>query len=228
MEHLGENSQSKISMPCKLCNGTGRTKADPYHCSACGRDFIAREEKHVDEELFKYINNFEYAKQWSADYIINMLKSKGITCTNYQDNKIRFLQNFSEQVGNKNLGNGQLIVSMDSIIYETIIYWAYKILMIAYKEDFKVTDCIYNVKLIPKDIEDNSILTDQIACIEYSTNSNHYLDTLFEILTIRKRKGLPTFVVTNQPYSLFYNKGSYSIVQTKEFQFCPFSLATYI
>lgn len=227
MNNLENNVQNR-NMPCKMCNGTGRTKLDPYHCSACGRDFIQREKNNTNEELFRYINNFEYAKQWSAEYILNMLKSRGLICTNYQENKIRVLDNLLSQIGEKNLGNDQLIISMDSVIYEVIVYWAYKLLMLAYKEDFKVTDCIYNIKLTPKDLDNNIILTDQIVCIEYSTGNSIYLDTLFEILTIRKRKGLLTFAITNQQYSLFHNKGVYSVAQSKEFQLSPFSLATYI
>lgn len=219
---------------CLYCNGTGRTKENPNFCDHCKTPFIKKEisEEISKQELmanFGYIRDVQIAESWEEKFIKKYLAGLGRNLTNKDLTKISYLQNKLNDIQTNSLFNDQIIVFMSSYIYEILIYWAYKAMIISNEENYKLIGSIYNLNLIGDLQNSKSLLTEQIVFIEYNNYNTKNLDKLFDILSIRKRNGLPTFVLTNQPYKLFYDGGKYSVDECKDSnQIKGLTLATYM
>lgn len=222
----------KENTQCLYCAGTGRTKDDPYFCKHCNTKFIVKDGdvNNTRIENFGYIRDITLAKNWSKDYLISSLKSAGRNLTTNQINKIDFLQQLLNRINTNELYNDQIIISLDAKIYEVLIHWAYKMMMTLDEDNYNILGAIYNLYLIPNELNSSlNIFSEQVVFIEYNTLDFTNLTKLFNILSIRKRNGLPTYVLTNQPYKLFYSGGQYSVDEYKTYDnLTSYTTAIYI
>lgn len=191
--------------PCLYCNNTGRTKEDPFNCKHCNRSYYnpTNESNQTKDKLseIERLPYFNKIRQYSKSYINTLIKTKGIKLTNRQLEKLSVMDILKTYILNNNIFNTQLMIYLEPIIYETGIYWVYNIQYNKLGENFNINNILYNLNLLSLEtLSTSSILEEDIVFIELHTLSQNVINLLSEITIIRKRKNLPTIILTTKSH----------------------------